>query len=212
MTLTIFEATPGDPRLEVAPGRSGLVFSTVGSDARACTAVAGTPLAGLDGASAATLETVVDIDEGVVASSRIANFGIDDNLWGFGLGYASDTDRIGFAMNRLNQWHGAWFHDLAAAGRVVVTLVYDALAVGTDRARLYVDGVLLPLDRATTDEPAPDAIDLGAASQLCIGNRTPGARSPRGVIHYAAVYDRALTDEEIALHVERLRADDDPRP
>lgn len=204
--LAVAEASPGDPTLDTTPRRAGLVFPTAGSDARACVPIAGSSFTRLDGSTSATLEAVVDITEGVFESSRIVHFGGNDMLWGFSLAYNSG-DQIGFAMNNTGLLHGRWMAPLRTMGRVVLTLVYDGSLPEAQRVTLHIDGALQTSIAA--EEPAPAAIDWTGSTDLCLGNRVIGQRSPRGTIHYAAIYDRALSEAEIVTNVERLLASDD---
>src|SRR5690606_7765202 len=92
-----------------------------------------------------------------------------------------------------------WQVDLAT--RSVVALVLDTTQPAEDdRARLYVDGVLQPLDlsmQPLLPLPANDTIVIGASDYVCVGNRFSGGRTLQGAIYYAAYYGAALTEAEL---------------
>ena len=60
---------------------------------------------------------------------------------------------------------------------------------------------------------AGEALDLGATTTLCVGNRDfpgqPDERSPKGRIYYGAYYEVALTASEVQTNVEHLLVNDD---
>lgn len=75
-------------------------------------------------------------------------------------------------------------------------------------AQFYLNGQLtIPQD------VSPELPDINLRSDLdfSIGNRSPvsGERSTRGTISYAAVYDVALSEEQLNQNLERLLKSDD---
>jgi hypothetical protein len=93
--------------------------------------------------------------------------------------------------------------------RTVLHLVFDSNeADPADRARFYVDGVIAP---PSNEESIALGAQIGnlAGEYFVLGNREVGARSFRGTLFYAALYDTALGPAAVAHNAARLVANDD---
>ena len=92
--------------------------------------------------------------------------------------------------------------------RAVITLVIDTTQnVETERLKLYIDGV-----RLLGPDQAPDqnfSLDIPFGRSLTLGNRSGGGASFQGELFYAAIYNVALTDEEVLDNVQALLSSDD---
>lgn len=203
------------------PTGRGLIWSESEQDGRFCAAIAGTPLATLDGSTSGTLEAVVDIQAGHIDYSRILHFGSATaehaHRWFFSLGY-STTGLVSFNFRDLlpeQGWPGLWRANLADAGRVVTTLVFDSQTPApNDRVKLYING--RRQERLSPESSHQTTVTIGERigfelgdEQFCIGNRVDGERSPLGAVFYAAVYGTALTEGAVSRHANRLLAGDD---
>jgi hypothetical protein len=187
---------------------SGLTFSTVGGDARACIDVAATTLQSeLDGGTTGTIEVVADIQQGTAMRSRLAGIGVDVE-WSFALGFSSVDSMLIFSMNVTAIEFGRWNIDAGLLGRTVYTLVYDSEApIVSERVRLYIDGQQSVPNTGVAIMPG-QSLTLGA-STYCIGNRRSGMRAPQGTIFYAAIYASALGEKEVFVNAQRLLQNDD---
>jgi len=101
---------------------------------------------------------------------------------------------------------GHWDVDLTRE-RTVLHLVYSAGPGTSNRTRLYVNG-----EEATRQGSQPDNntnLSLDSSGLLLIGNRATVAAPFHGLIHYAAVYNTALSQGQIDENVRVLRRDTD---
>lgn len=208
--LTIMQVGDDPAWIDSATGR-GLSFDTVGDNAGACRDLEGKPLTQLDGRTEATIEVVAAIAECHPNGARFAHIG-SSSEWRFSLG-CRDTGVVEFQFNGPAEGTGPGIQVVAdVAQRHVYTLVMEtATPVQGERMRLYIDGVRQLDNGATFDALQNAALDLGAPLErtLCIGNRKIGAREPRGVIAYMAMYNVALSESELAENATRLLANDD---
>ena len=94
-------------------------------------------------------------------------------------------------------------------GRGVFHMVVDVTrAAPEDRARLYVNGARLPnVQNVFAAQGVP--LTIGDTRHFVIGNREVGERTPQGTIFYAAIYNVALDDAEVAQNAALLLLDDD---
>jgi hypothetical protein len=105
----------------------------------------------------------------------------------------------------LEQWNvGATLTE-----RRVVHVVLDTEAVDpTERAQLFIDGSLV--DPVVEEPPSMgEGITLDIDRHYVLGNRQIGGRTFEGTMFYAALYDSALTLDEVADHAAVLAAFDD---
>ena len=158
----------------------------------------------LDDTRSATLETVAFIVQSANAS-RFIHVGDDDDLGSLTL--ASTPTEFLFAYDR--DQFVRWTQPMGVFGRrVVLTLVIDTEDDNeNDRTRLYVDGERVdgPLF------PIPENTDLNIPTGLAlvIGNRAGGDGSIEGEIYYAAIYDEALSEDEVRANAMALTVFDD---
>jgi hypothetical protein len=187
-------------------GQRGLLFS-----AKEQLDVASTPIAGtkiftrLSGKTTATLEVVVAIDDASISQSRLIYVGEASEAGRFSLN-APQVDRV-YVNWRGYDRIGAFVVDLGPA-RVVLHAVLNTTAEPEHRVRAFANGS--PLPRIGGLIPGEGAgILLDGDEDLMIGNRPSGYRTPEGAIFYGAVYDVALSDEEVLRNAKALLASDD---
>jgi hypothetical protein len=208
----VLEYTPGMSYASV-DGHRGLSWTAIELSGRASIATADSKLTGLDGLTAATIESVVELSAVSSFNSRISHIGTGSESGIFTLS-AGDPGELNFF------WRPGTVADppiLAEAypvafptlGRVVLHLVLDvAEADAPNRARLFVDGVeVSPM--VTTPPQAGQSIVLGPNNHFVLGNREDGMRSFLGVLYYSAMYTTALTALEVQNNAAVLAANDD---
>jgi hypothetical protein len=209
LPLTI-RAVEGQPAWSVQPGRGALTYVTEQRDAWVDTPTAGTKVESrLNGATAATIEVVVDVDVAADLSSRIVHIGPAMTNES-DLALAVDPANVQFRIDGSRESGRLWPVDaLLGQGRVVVHLVIDTAAADPQsRAILYVDGVEQP--PVDTNTPAQGAtIPVDPQASVGLFNRTEGERTFAGAGYYAAIYDVALEPTEVADNVAILSAGDD---
>jgi hypothetical protein len=197
------------PTLVEEPTGRGLEWTAAGGDGRACVDVVDTKvLAAVEGATAATLEAVVDIVAGDPNGSRILHIGEDTNSR-LSLEYVGGLPhRVVMKVNRNRTFAAAVD---GPVGRVVLTAVFDSgQAIPLDRLWLYLDGERLLTQTAFNSPAQGETVDLSLPDTFfCIGNREVGNRSPEGRIYYGAIYARALSEADIINNVALLLANDD---
>ena len=187
-------------------GHRGLAFDDAGQDDGARVPIAGTKLAGIEGATTLTIEVVLRLDDAVTSGSRIVHIGQTDS--GVATLSARNPDELQVAWNGrvVRRWD---YSPYSGSAHVVHVVVDTATVNEASQFRLLVDGVELPpadiVDSILTGEPASA---LQAASILGLGNRNQD-RAMQGVLFYAAIYGIALGDEVVATHVSALQDDDD---
>lgn len=200
-------------------GRMGLHWADVGGNARVEAAFpsnATPPSKLLVSKAELTLEVVVSVEAAAVdgVSSRILYVGTATGELGKYSLSAGDPDEMG---NRELQFHiyignrtlfvGQWFVPSKELERpCVLHLVLNAAEGVVD---LYVNG-----DAQTNrvpDRPPADFVFtwMEPTWYLVLGNRRSGGRSLRGSIHYAAVYGKPLTAEQVKVNAATLAKSDD---
>ena len=187
-------------------GHRALAWSAIEADGRASLPLLGSKLyTALSGSEVATIEAVVDIKAISAARSRIVHVGGGNEDGHLTL---SATPGTVWLFVDESTPAGTWSVDLTLLGRVVVHAVFDSQApTAADRATLYVNGQLATNVSSGIEQGyqlAPVTSDY-----LVIGNREQGARSPEGTIHYAAIYERALTQAQATTNALALQASDD---
>ncbi len=172
------------------------------------------PVDGLQGATAATIELVVDLDGGIpltdaylfdisASASRRLALAIRQP--------AKDTYEFDLWVNdgKRNAWtlsvgQGGW-------GRSVLHVVIDLSLTGRDQFRLYRDGVLMA-DDASITPPEPETIDLTLYPTLMVGNSPQGEiASLASRIAYFAAYRTAFDAATATGNALKLLANDDRR-
>lgn len=200
-------------------GNRGLSWIDSETTAAAVAPISGSALETLGGHTAVTVELVLTLDH--VRSGA-------HPLWIGGEGTAEDpaehfdirlnepdaADPCNFHFRLGDSSAGRWLVPLGE--RVVIHALLDSRLPEADRARLFING-------------GPGAAPGGEAPIRCVNNVDPGELLPiantdvlvlgnqrfatgkalPGVLYYAAVYDRALTDEEVADNAARLLCNDD---
>jgi len=202
----------GFPELVGAPGERGVRWATAGVDGFVRASISGTKLEqSFNGASVATIEVVTSLTAVYDGQTRLVHFG-----------YGTDPGRLSLRAQNIgtpslwvtNSRRVEWNVDLAQP-RLVLHLVLDAAAPKDDRARLYAMGARV--DPSLVAEPIQDGLMVNldsSSTEFHIGNRPQATmsdgRSPAGTIHYVALYDVALTEDEIADNATALAIRDDP--
>lgn len=206
----------------LGPGGRGIELLEPGHAARATGLIATTKVdQRLSGATTMTVEVVFD------AISPIPNFASVVDLDAPG----SNNNRLALSFQNsvypsieFNDFdmgvdvNGIWDVAVVDVGRIVVHLVIDTMEpMADDRAKLYVDAVraapLAPSPVANIPIQQGEAFDVGCVDcALALGHDVAGTpnREFLGRIYYAALYDRALDDDEVIAHAQLLSADDDP--
>ena len=184
--------------------------TTTGNSGRATTLVDGTKLqTTLNGATAASIEIVVDINAVNTSSSRLVHIGGGSDSGYLTLSTPNLTTLYFYTLGGTlrGQWNPGF-----GAGRAVYHLVYDSgLATAGDRVRLYKDGTLVT-KTGGTDPPLNEALSVPNGKYFALGNRELCCRSSDGSFYYAAIYDGALTASEVTTNSTALLALDDSAP
>lgn len=166
-------------------------------------------IAELNGSQTATIEVVAKVEDVPV--------GNDGFFWNvrsataphmaFGM---SDITTLFFNWNGSFAHVGSWSFNLNTGDRVILHLVLDTTLGPNQRVVLHAkDGSPTSLGGATPPGSS-EGIDLsGTDYYLALGNSQVGTNSFQGVLHYAAVYNRALSSHEIARNRDVLSASDD---
>ena len=209
------ERSGGFPELTGAPGVRGVTWASAGTDGFVRTLIEGSKLESLEGKRQATIEAVMSLTEVFKDQTRLVHFGAGSESGRFSL-RAGDigTLELWVALQpRLR-----WAVDLTTP-RLVIHLVYNANAPRPpNRAKLYVGGSFVT--PVNVDQPITQylALDLISADPntvtFHIGNRDDSSpedgRSAAGTYHYVALYEVALTAQEVAANAAALALRDDP--
>jgi hypothetical protein len=201
-------------------GQRGLSWTKIELDGRATIPVDTTKIQSrLAGSTTATIEVVVEIDQVSADGSRVSHIGAGSEPgW---LTLRSDDIQKAQTYWQGDKLAGAWDVDWVAEGRAVVHLVYDtAQADPAARVRLCLDGQQLPDAADTVEHPTQNqTITIPATGMLMkpvhytLGNRGEDVmRSFEDALFYAALYDVALSDGDIASNAALLGQDDDAPP
>lgn len=201
--LAMDERAFGGPSpVEVATGR-GLQWANRSASGRAEAELGTSKIhERLNGVRTATMEAVAHI-ESTANASRIIHLGrIERGLFSLLI-----TDEIYLSHN--NDLYG-WPLPAGLLGRrAIFTLVYDTRhGAEGNRLRLYIDGTDQGPANATI--PQNTEIQLADNDRLVLGNRAGGGYSFKGRLYYAALYDQALSPDEVAQNVAVLLTRDDP--
>jgi hypothetical protein len=192
-------------------GNRGLAFTTQGLDDVAFVAVDQTKVAmALQGGTTMTYEVVATIKEVNSSSSRLMHVGTNQDHT-----LSLETSGLSFISLEVNSLGSSQAPaPLPDLGRAVYHGVLDtAVAEPSERVKLYANGSRIPTLTVATMLDQDTPIDLGTGKFFAIGNREEGGRTIQGVIYYAAVYQSALTPEQVAQNTALLLIDDDtPTP
>ncbi|AKT40080.1 LamG-like jellyroll fold domain-containing protein [Chondromyces crocatus] len=189
----------------------GLRWSTTKDPARAFQLIQGTKVEqALHQTTTVTLEMVLRIED---AKKNARLFYLGPVSGGGGVDQLTllleDKTKLRFYLNNKLATH--WVLDFPKAKRVVLHLVMDtSLVTASERWQLFRDGQLVG---GVVPDSAPaqgTLLDIPPMSYLMLGNTPPkGGCSPKGNIHYAAVYTRALSTPEVEFNARILQRDDD---
>jgi hypothetical protein len=207
------------PRYVADGGHRGLRWDMHGGGGRGEVAASGTKLAALDGGTEVSFEFVIEVTSVFMTTEPFARLLVwqpDVVPHGIEMGVLAAWDDVAsdFSIDLRASWQpggglpiGRW--PLAGtSGRVVVHLVIDTSGAAGPAARLFANGVEVPAQFLT--EPPVDApILVSDDARLVLGNRPADNASFGGAVYYAAVYDRALGDDEVSHNAAQLAVDDD---
>lgn len=162
----------------------------------------------LNGATAATLEVVVDVDSFNASGGRI--FGLQDRAGGNGIFMLRGSGTTWqFTINNAG---GDTIADLPEGERIVLHIVMDTTLVD------HVNRLMYSLNGGTltgfnTIAGPSETLTVSNAHDLIMFNRDSGSgpvdRSIVGTIYYAALYDEAFDQTRVNTHYSTLAADDD---
>lgn len=215
LTLPLLYDTGSDEMRYCADGPNrGLCWNAVRGDSAGIIPVVGTKIQSrLNGGTAATVEVVVNIDDAHFWGSRILHIGQGGSQWGLSL-IMHDNQSLSFRFD--DKKFEAWELTLSG-GRHVIHAVADTTERDqSNRMAVYVDGTRRPLYTGTCLDNAPcelpvlnEQVNISNDMNFTIGNSPSLTRSPQGAVYYAAVYDRALTSDEILSQTAKLMFSDD---
>ncbi|MBK9266722.1 MAG: hypothetical protein IPM54_43920 [Polyangiaceae bacterium] len=156
----------------------------------------------LNGKQQVTLELVVAINAATPEFNRVMAIG----------GSSNDRLTLGVDMTpqfemQFNETYRARWALTYGTRRVIHVVVDTTQANLSDRARMYFNGMI----QGSTMSMLPQNITLNIDQNtyLSLGNRDTQGRSMNGILSYAALYARALTEAEIATNVSFLQSTDD---
>ncbi|MEQ9501151.1 MAG: LamG-like jellyroll fold domain-containing protein [Deltaproteobacteria bacterium] len=163
-------------------------------------------LADLDNTRRLTLEVVVDLDDATGFGSRLVHIGTGSTTY---LGLIIEDGSVTFPINGSTsiQWNIAVG---SLSGPTVLTVVFDSTQSNiNNRIDFYVNGSPGPTSQFG---PAQNqSFDLASTDNFVIGNRPNGSRSIEGEIGYVAIYDRRLSQQEVADNATALLVSHDTR-
>ncbi|WP_050432063.1 LamG-like jellyroll fold domain-containing protein [Chondromyces crocatus] len=197
-------------------GHRGLTWPARGQDGRAARSIQNTKVTTrLDQAQRLTLELVADVTDSDSGSTltRLFYLGINESTDQLSLipRNAGENLRLYFNDNNADAHNGVqWPVNLHTAGRIVLHVVLDTTkATDSERVTLYRNGSALSPEGTPTWPGENERLNLTGTNSLALGNRPSGGRSIQGTLHYAAVYMRALTPNEVESNAAVLLANDD---
>jgi concanavalin A-like lectin/glucanase superfamily protein len=187
-------------------GHRGLQFTATELDGRASVLADATKIQDrLAGSLVATIEAVFELEDVSTNGSRIVHIGFDTE-WFFSLG-SSAPNRLRVFISGTEI--GRFVTPLPTLGRVVVHAVIDNTQADPEaRCRLYVDGSPV-LRIAGTPMDQNEAFTLPNGKHFVLGNREIGLRTFQGILYYAALYQTAFTEEQVADNTRALLQYDD---
>jgi len=208
LPLTYLDDAEGEHMtyVEDAAGNRGLAFDAIERDDRASAPIDGTKVRDMiEGGMEVTFEVVAELEAVSPSVTRLLHIGFDtDHTLSF---ETASITRIAASVNDADAGMATVYHP--DIGRAAFHMVVDlSQSVPEDRTKLYVDGGHYPnVQNVFAVQGVP--LTIGDMRHLVIGNREIGGRTPQGVIYYAAIYNVALTDAEVAQNAELLLQDDD---
>lgn len=199
---------------ETARGNRGWLLPAINSHGGAYANVAGTKVESrLQGATAITLECVARIEASAQASSRLIHVGEGT---GHTLGLETlDAGQIHVDFNERIVAAAPILDQLAK--RIVIHAVIDSSqASPAERVRIYINGTRRPSVQVGNVLNKDETLMLSSMMSFMVANRVAVealsgyARSIKGEVFYAAIYDVAMADSRIQTHYQRLLLNDDP--
>jgi len=189
-------------------GHRGLSWSASGLSGGGRVPADGTKVhSAIHGSTQLTVEMVASVSNIIDSGSRFISVGTGTEWEPFAV-VARTTDGIDFRMNGTDR-SARWSVDLTDGARRTYHFVVDTSATNQiDRIVAFIDGG--PANRVDGLSPVSgEPFDLGTGRTFLIGNREGGSRSILGTIFYMALYDRALSTNEIQSNAAVLEAVDD---
>lgn len=186
-------------------GRRGLVWNRAGAEDGAVEPIGEARLRQVfAGATALTVEVVLDLMAAHRNGSRVFHFG-SDNRGGRVSLQARSSHEISFTVE--DQTVRLWRWLFPRERRTVVHVTFDGARPPRERVQLYANGSLVA---PAFIQAAPASLMADADDRLWLGNRDGQNRSFEGTLHYAAAYRTSLPSSAVRAHVVRLLANDDP--
>jgi len=204
-----YDTSPVQPVYFSGANGKGLEWNTVTEGGGPHASIVGTKIkTQLDGTKTASIVLVMDIDAVSASTSRFFTIGA-----GVGNGqFTLSTNAIGELHFLYNGTTVKFTQDLTV-GRIVVHAIFDTdQDISDNRLKIYVNGIRLI--KITGSNPTTGTtLDLSDAGlEMFIGNRDANVRSCDGRISYCAVFDKAVTIDQIMTEVGTLLANDDADP
>jgi hypothetical protein len=212
VSLNLTLLNPDPPVLSVAQdeqGHRGLRWTTAGQPAVAKAEIMDTQIHQKLNGKTATFELVMDLSY-VLYYTRPIYIGHWDSSTTF--------DDLSIAFGSTGFLHlrfadvdaGRWDLDLAQDIRMVLHVVVNtAESTEEARRRLYINGQFIASSAYAAVLAKDKAIDLSMSTHLSLGTRPTSDTSPAGMVYYAAIYNAALSDDEIQTNAALLLLDDD---
>ena len=197
--VTLNDSVNGPTYVELPLGR-GVTWSQAGGGGSFLRTLASDKIwSRLDQSQTATIEIVLDIAD-AAAPSTVFHLGSGIGFSRFSLSISDATVSLERAANSDITWPVS----LPNTGRRVLTIVFDASQLTAD---LYLDGVLGP---APDNGPGfGELITLLQSDLLVLGNRPGSISSIQGLVSYVALYDEALSADEVRSNALVLSLRDD---
>ena len=192
----------GQPAYDASSGNSGLTWTNASNNGRAIAPVIDTKIMDLDGLTEFTLEIVVDIEAANGAGTRYIHIGTSND---HSIALVSDNPQSMHLRTHASNGTAFWDPDLTN-GRTVCTVVVDLSLMGADRYRLFLNG---SEEVDATSSQNLEMVQIDAGHSISLGNRTDGDRAMVGTLFYAAIYDRALSPDEVQQNADALGNSDD---
>jgi hypothetical protein len=192
----------------------GLCWTSTISGARGNAEIADKLTERLQGVRAITIELVVRLENADSAGSRLIHIGEVGDQAGLGV-LSFGAGNLAFSFNDTK----VVVAEPVPSTSLVLHVIYDTAAGEiAQRIRAFISGVEVVVTNPGADCPPGiscgfpgqnTALNIAPAARLVLGNDHDGGRAIVGAIHYAAIYDTALAQEDVSARAALLADDDD---
>ena len=191
----------GPEYLFVSPYGHGLRWTSVQSTGWVGTPVLGTKLPRrIHRTRRLTAEILVDLEQ-VASPTRLIHLGGGDHAGAVSLVTSDSTLSL---LRRESEQDIIWSDSVVGRGPVLLTLTYDSQQVDeNERLGLYYNGEPSGLTSDSVPQRS-EGILVEDGDQFLIGNASMGLEALSGWIGYVALYDVALTSDEVRQNAHRL--------